>query len=413
MGRLDGDTFARYLALSDREVLIEQWVAHDPSGRHVAYVEAGRLMLHDVDTGARVDLSARGADTRDDGLAFRGHRAASFGDGGKYIVYLKKKKLRGVAVVRELATGHEVEIDPGPVELWRAELGPGAHWVVLRVIGDDSNGNGRLDWPVPPAGNRGCAGPIPSYDAWIGRGDKVTTLVARAAGGPTRFRPELVTPLGRQLVHRRASGALELESFPGRREVVPAACEAKLVRVDADRQRLFAICTADGKRGPLFVVERGKRRDLPIELAPVAVDWTRDETERLWPVYPGLMAALVDLDDLSIHQLRSGDRVAATHGTRALVIRGRELVVYDASTKKSTGLDAKTDPMPKTLHAGPVVVVTPWIVDLALPRLIGRGPPGLLAVRSDGHVLAPSTPGTAERFASGQLAWVSAGKSRR
>ena len=407
-GRLRGDAMRRYyVAGTGPGEPIDSLVASSPSGRHLAVIAGGRLALRDALAGTDTDLSALGADVRDDRTTFGGHRAGSFDPAGKRFLYLRKKGRRTVAIVRSLEDASEVAIDPGAVELWRASFGPAGQWVVLRVIGDDTNGNGRLDWPAPVAkAPRGCRGPTPPHAAWLGRGDTVTKKVARVTGGTVWLKPSLVTPFGDRLIVREQSGRLLLDALRGKRELSPEKCQASLLHADPRRGIAVASC-GDSKLGPvtLQLLGVGLQKDLGLQLAAVPSDVLRPAVERLLPVYPGDGTALIDLKRRSVVSLKNGDRVLATHGDRALIERGRSLLIREVPSR-DLPLDGEVHEAPDILGAGPAAVVSPLVIDLGRGKTLGRVSGRPLAVTTGGSVLvAAGSDADADRLAVGPLAW--------
>jgi hypothetical protein len=76
-GDMLGDDMEPYFfAIGREEMAIDALVAASPTGSHVVFVRRGRLVLHTAATGTQQDLSALGADARDDSSVFGSHRAA-------------------------------------------------------------------------------------------------------------------------------------------------------------------------------------------------------------------------------------------------------------------------------------------------------------------------------------------------
>jgi hypothetical protein len=102
-----------------------------------------------------------------------------------------------------------------------------------------------------------------------------------------------------------------------------------------------------------------------------------------------------------------GDRVLLTEGTRALVLRGRALVVHELGGREHV-IAPEVSPLGRMVEQGSVVVVPPFIVDLARGELVGRAPGAALAVATDGSVLVPAHAADATHLALGPLEWARA-----
>jgi hypothetical protein len=94
-----------------------------------------------------------------------------------------------------------------------------------------------------------------------------------------------------------------------------------------------------------------------------------------------------------------------TAGNRALVLRGRSLVLYTKGAAERI-LETDVDPLGHVLRSGNVVAVPPVIVDVGRGDVIGRVDGRALAVSRDGAILVPQGNGAdSTRFATGPLAW--------
>jgi hypothetical protein len=386
---------------------VEAFLGSDPSGRFVAFVREGRAVLRDTTTRVDTDLPA---DTRDDLGPFVPPRAVRFDPTGRRLLYLRRPDLGGKVVVHELATGAEAVIDPGGGELWRAEFDPSGDEVVTRVVVADTNGNGAIDWPVRPAKKTWmrCAGPLPRYAVWERPGDEAIVRVAKATGGIARDAPGLVVPMGDALVVREADGALVRIEANGRK--VPIArkgCDAHLLHADAARGLLLLTCLDPKGKAEAVLVGHGPAKPLALGLSVAPGDHVFDGAPRLVPLHPGNEAALVDLDRSEVEMLTTGDRVLATSSARALVLRGRSLVVHElGGSDKTLG---EVLPLAHIVRSGPVFYVPPFVVDVARGELIGRSEEPALAVSSDGALLVSEETADAAHFAVGPLSWKAPG----
>ena len=229
-----GDDLEPYLVVGGgpgRE--LDQLLASDPTGRYLAVREGACLTL--LDTGAATTTTLAGADLRGD-LAEPPSRIA-FDPTGRLLAYVRGGDAPRL-VVRELQTGRERELDPGPGGLEAASFTADGRWVALTV---------GQPWPEDsyPVGvysrcRTWTAGgfiedepaPRPTVRRWI-----------PVAGGPPVERTDVITPFGDGLLVR-VDDALVVEDRGGKRTVLaPADCKGTLVHADsgtAERDRRCA-----------------------------------------------------------------------------------------------------------------------------------------------------------------------------
>lgn len=141
-GELFGGSMDMYLALeSGRGQFIEALYGSDPNGRYLVVSEKGKLVLMDITTRSRVDLSAMGA------VAPRALLPTVTFDARGHLVYLRRSGKRIVLIVRELATGKERQLDTGNGTLLAVHADRGHHTIRYSVVDRDTDGNGRLEAP--------------------------------------------------------------------------------------------------------------------------------------------------------------------------------------------------------------------------------------------------------------------------
>lgn len=409
-GKLSGDRMQSYLVLGDgKGEAIDELAAYDPTGRWLVVMQHGRLVLIDSRTDKRLDLSALGADARDDALPYRQHRALSFDAAGTRLMYVRRKAGKTRVVVRDLASGEETTVDPGPGRLWRARLTPDGSRVVLRMIVDDTNKDGKLEWPVPERKRNDwrCHGPIATYPSWLSRGDEPTVKVAPSYGGSAKPVVGFVDPFGSDTLVRDADGRLEIDRASGDPvQLADDKCGARVLHADATRGLVVAACSATKGKAPLFLLGVGYKKDLEEEIAAAPPDRWPDGSARLVALYPGADTALLDLDKKKLTLLQHGDFVVATSGGRALVHRGRRLLIHDVDTGREQELAGRTDRLPDVRVTGHLAVVQPLMVDVEAGKLLGRIAGRPLAVSSAGLVLvAEGRQAEAHHLAVGPLRW--------
>lgn len=405
----DGEPAAARLVLgAGRGELIDDVLARDPSGRYVIVQQAGRAVLLDAVGGTRVDLSERGADLRRLRGDYAEHRSLSFDPAGRYLAYLKAPPSAPAIVVRELASGSERSYSAGAGELLRVRLSADARHVAFEALREDSNHNGKLDWPAPEEPHRGnvCDKPaLPRFRtfAYQGRGDAVVRGVVTLETATVRDVPELVTPLGSSLLLRAADGSLLLERGGKRTPLAPASCSGRVLFADAERELVLAACAPPppkkvrgrpvppptGKR-EVWLLGAGFAKNLNRELYETSVDREASAGVRLVPLYPGSEAGVVDLERRELLPLPTGSRVLVTSGAAAVIWQGSELLRYDADKKALEPLARGVLKNPDFFQSGASVLLSPFvIVDANPPALTHPGP--ALALTSGGMVLVPSS----------------------
>lgn len=416
---------------------IDELLAQDASGRYVVVLQSGVARLIDAVSGARVSLSELGADVRRVRADYAGHRTLSFDPSGRWLAYLRRQGSDRQIVVRELATGVERAFAAGAGDVYRLALSADARYVVFEALREDTNNNGKLDWPSPEdsATTKACDPPaLPRFRSfgYQGRGDALSRALVSLDDGSVHDVPELVTPLGRSLLVRESDGSLKLEQRGKRALLAPASCAGRVLFADAERELVLAACSppppppkkgrslpavaSSGKR-QVWLFGAGFAKDLQSELYETSTDRDAVIGTRLVPLYPGSSAALVDLERRELLPLTAGSRVIMTRGAQALLWRDSDLLRYDAQTKAEQKLAHGVWKNPDLLQAGGAVLLSPFVVvDLQGPA--GASPPRALALSAGGFVLTESSateaaadapaPGKRGAVIHGPLHWVDA-----
>jgi hypothetical protein len=401
----------------------DELLAQDASGRYLVVLQGGNAQLIDAVSGARVSLSELGADVRRERADYAVHRTLSFDASGRWLAYLRRQGAQRLIVVRELATGTERAFAAGAGDVYRLALSADARYVVFEALREDTNKNGKLDWPSPEdsAAAKACEPPaVPKFRSfgYQGRGDTLTRALVSLDDGSVRDVPELVTPLGRSLLVRESDGGLKLEQRGKRTALAPASCAGRVLFADAERELVLAACTPpppppkkgkslpvaapSGKR-QVWLFGAGFAKDLQSELYETSTDRDSVIGTRLVPLYPGSSAALVDLDRRELLPLTAGSRVVTTRGAQALLWRDSDLLRYDAQTKSEQKLAHGVSKNPDLLQAGGAVLLSPFVVvDLQGPA--GASPPRALALSAGGFVLTAAASPAASAEAAAEAA---------
>jgi hypothetical protein len=292
--------------------------------------------------------------------------------------------------------------------LFRADFDPSGESLVVRIVAVDTNGNGRLDWPVPESEKpwMRCEGPMPRFGMWERGGDDVALRVAKATGGIARDVPGLVVPMGDTVVERDPDGTiLRVDAAGKRAPLARKGCEARLLHVDSGRGLALLTCQDAKGKNEAVLVGQGPPKPLGLTLSVAPGDHWLEGSPRLVPLHPGNDAALLDLDRREVEMLTTGDRILATSGARALVLRGHSLVLH-ALGGSDHEFSGELSPLFHVVRAAAVLFVAPFVVDLARGELIGKAEERALAVSADGALLvAEGSAADATHLARGPLRW--------
>jgi hypothetical protein len=370
---------------------VDDVLAASGDGRWLVTREGDVTRLVDARSGQSALLAA---DARADALSFREHRFLSFDGGSRRLAYVRTEGQTSTVVVRELASGRELVVKPGPGRLHRARLDYTGEWLLLEVVAEDTNGNGRLDLPVrdAPPGPRPCRGPIPSFAALAARGDQPSTRAAPVRSGNAREVPGLVAAFERRLLVRGPGDELWLLDARGRRARFAAgSCRGHVIHMDVAREAALLACERttgpEPGRNEVELWSGGERRPLGVFVTAQAADAWPGAPTRLVPLYPGREAVLVDLERGTVQPLSEGDHVLAVSGTRALVWRGRELVLVDVEANAITPLATVAEVVPDVVRQPPMVAVGSVLVDVERGAVVGTLAERALAMTRTGEIL--------------------------
>ncbi len=416
-GELAGDELVPYLIRDDgRETRISQFIGADPTGRHVAYRIDDKLWLEDTRADRRVDLSKLGADLNDDAQSFMPHRAVSFGPYGLRIAYLRSGNDSNEVVLRDLRTGAQEGIEVGSQLIGRIAFERDGHFIRLDVVPRDSNGNGRVQWPFPPAEDkRGpCVGPVPSFNVWQWPGDDAETQLLDIATGQVKKPRGFVATLGSAIITREENTELWLEQANGERVRISSdKCNGRLLHADAENGSVFFGCSgAYGARRKLYARTRTRRMSLGFDVAAFELDTSFSGRPAWLALYPRNDTVLVSTRDGTAHRLATETRVLATYEDTALTEHGGELSfvhLEDADGKGSLIEEALHQKRPKLAHLSShdnYALVETLLFDLNTKRYVGKFEIFPLAVSQDGLGLVPERGGDANTLAHAPVRWV-------
>jgi len=221
-GDTGGDQLRPYLVLgSGLGTEVDDFVAAAPNGDWIVVTRNMCVELVDTRTGKSVALKR--ADGRPGDAVAGWQRAASFSADGKSMLYLESNGEQARVIVRELASGTERSIDPGPGKLSRAFFEASGRFVVLEVVVQDSDGDGALRVPraATSLASRRCRGPVASASFFGQLGDTPVQRVVPRAGGVvtdvlpgTTYRPAAIPPPKYGLAAEREAVGLPGRTLP-------------------------------------------------------------------------------------------------------------------------------------------------------------------------------------------------------
>ena len=392
---LYGDEQAAYLVIGEGPgVELDDVVAVDPSGRRMVVREDGHLLL--LQPGARGhDLSARGA----------APDFAQFDAAGKRLLYRRG----GHLVVRVLASGSEVELDPGPGRLYDAELDPGGEWVTVRMNApgeEPFSTNQDRAYPACWTGTVGCV--------VTSRGVHPTSWYLPTSGGPPRPGDGVIGVSGRYLVRRDSQGAVLLETGSSVTLAVPASCAGRVLGVTPEAQ-IIVSCTSEE---PNPVVEYAGGVGRPIGLTIPAYEDADGHGGHLYDdvTVPGRFVLTWDehRDPLGVDRMTGAvhqpvDERLATFGDRVYARSTADrLVVLDPAGDRELGV---LERYASSWVLGDWLYSPPLRVDLRTGAVASVAPGFEVgAVRTDGRLLACKAGWGAGDYCEGPAAWVEAGR---
>lgn len=407
-GEARGDALERFLIAPSEELVTEGWLGASANGRYALVVQHGALVLWDSQSGQALDLSQLGVDARLSAESFAELRTVAIDSSSERLLYVRSGNTGPRVVVRDLRDGTEHALDPGPGPIWRARFAPNGTSAVLEMMTEDSNGNGRADFPAPllPA-PRACAASPGHFHTFVDRGDRPETVLLPLNGAAAIHEPDLLMPVGDALLLRDATGALLLARDAKKRVLEPAPCKGRIVHADALRELFIVGCVQKKKTGrvSLELVTRTERKPLGLELASVELDRDVSDSPRLVALYPGTDTVLFDADHRDLHPLQAGDVVIATRNARALLRRGPALVIYDADSHAELPLPPALDKFPDILVTQPFAFVSPVLVNLDTGQVVGTSAKRPLALSSLGLLLVAEGETASSGLVKGPLRW--------
>lgn len=394
-------------------------VAVDPASRYVVGAPRGRVTLFDTRTGKSIDLTPKAAHEGEPTFV---EGWASFDDVGRRLLTARIRGAGDAAVtrlvVRELESGVETSLDPGPGLFVRAALSGDGGSIDVVVVAQDTDGNGKLEAPRQRGSlyQGGCAGPASGAYFGARSGDKPTHRVLAVDGGLRRDVPGFVGFVGRRWIRRLEEGSLVLEAAAGERTTIAAAAlkGRVLASDDASGLILFASCV-DLDDAPVYAAGTAGVRDIGVRLE--IPEWFHEATRRdRGRITPILRSDGPAFDWLKAVAFNARGKWLACEGAKVLVLRDSNLVVLDVDSATEAVLPGKIDHdvYEPAWRAGPLAAAGGVVLDLVGAKMVGTYPypleypyPTTVAaswgLRDDGAVLRSAGPSASERRPDGSL----------
>lgn len=394
-GDLGGDDMVPYFFRGGGEgQRIDDLVAASRDDRWLVVLRGGKLVVIDDTTGT--EMTIPDADARPDQ---QGHgRAATFDSSSKRVVYFRPASNAAHVVIRDLERQRERVVVVPNVAPWRIAPESNGHWARLFFIRDDSNRNGKLDWPSidtnAPLG-QACTGPAASYSRYGGpKGDEVLQAWINLETGEVRENKSILAHVGHDEVVKAADKSIRIAS----KTIVPSSCGAEVLAISENPVRLVVTCASSEKTAPIELygqsfhakvdgrgVERGEQRDVRVMDSPYLC--SNPET-------------CVSLAAGKPIKLRGSVETIAKN--KILTKERDAFFLVDGPTgapKQLYGLEG----YPRA-RAGDIIAIDTSIIDLAQARVLGDAARAPFAVDLKGRALVPTGGGDRE-FPSGPLRW--------
>jgi hypothetical protein len=415
-----------YLARSASSVhRILAVLGSSPDGRFLVFAsETREPLLYDALTDSTDSLAGLELDLRTDAL--RGPlRSVAFSPDGSRLALLTQGASPRV-IVRELQRanrsttagkgGHQptpqrvdAVVTPVGSHIWRIAFDGSGTLVVLQEILDDTNRNGRLQWPVPerPLKNTRCSAALNAIDAWPPGVDAVTTTVAPVAGGAAKVVDGFVALFEAATIAKRVGEGLVMEQAGRSKRLGTTDCEPHVLAISSRYGQVLTTCSDKKGRVALELVSTGGARVFNYEVTNSFADWTEPEPDRFRALYAGAHTYLVDFRSSQIDALQDRDQVLAQGEAGILVRRATQVLLINRDTGRSQTLLTDVRTGTRLFLGTGHVMVGPVLLSAEKGRRLGLVDHPALAITANGCVLValgPRQPG--EPFYRGPLQWV-------
>jgi hypothetical protein len=370
---------------------VERFVAFDPTGRHVAYVQDDGLMLLDTEQGTQARLRGLDASER----TFAAPLPVAFDAAGERVAYLARTDDGPRIRVRSSRDRAERELDPGPGQPLAVHLEvDGSVRIEMQVTNGEPEQERSFDAEeIPPS----CRSPT-----WRAVGASETRHAHIDGGGLARTVRGAIGAWSDGILVRTDDGALVLRRPRGESVVVDAQCRGQVLHRDTRLARLLVACgaadpssiriySAPAEPGDVAEPSSDAFETLGVFAAAPLIaggpGWVDAEKGRVLLADPPRMLDVEGVEEL----------LYAT-GRHALVRRTADYAVVELDTGESRSIDQIDGMSSGVLHAGAMVAIViangGWVIDLAQGRVHGRTQHEPLAITRSGHVLVAEDVGS-------------------
>jgi hypothetical protein len=400
--------FEPYLSRAHAEtVKVDSLAAASPDGRYIVVISASSgPQLIDTAANRIESLASLDLDMRAD-VTLGDLRSIAFSPDSTLLALLVHEKQPRI-IVRNLQTNTQSEVVPVGNAVWRIGFDASTKYVVASEIVDDTNGNGRRDWPYPERKSREsrCMAPIPAHAAYYPTGDIAETSIAPVRGGPARMLAGFVAAIGQSLVVKLPGGGLSAIEGTRTKAFSSPDCDAQILAVAPASGRIVTGCR-DGKgRSDVEVDSAQGYKRLAFDVPSSSVDWVVPQNSRYVAFYSGAQSVLVDVSEERVLPLMDRDQVLAQGQSGVLVRRGNEIVLFYPKTQASVSLLGSVVPGTRIVVGEHVVQAGNTVVSADQGRVLGTLAKPAMAIASNGCGLVSLGQASAgDRIARGPLSW--------
>lgn len=413
-GEPEGDRLSPLLAdPAAKETSIERFLGSGAQGRYVAYVRAGKIWLYDAYLGELRAVSEWDASHAPRQATWP---PAAFDRQGTSFAFVVGDGSHDEVAIFDLATHTERRFSAGAGKIWNLDFEPDGAFLRVESVSVDSNGNGRLDGPLPSSDNPACRAPIPNYNVRQNASDAVGVALYSLKTNSLRALPDFVATLGSAIITRGHDRELFLETESGVRSILTSpSCNARLLHLDAARQSLvFGCAKTAGERRALYFRFQDKTTDLKLDAAAFETDTRIDDNPTWLPLSAHEKEVLLDLANGELTLLPEGTTTIATANYNALVEREGKLLFLTKSNDVKphrvveTELGKRRPSLVAVQRRGTFIALGSDLFDLAAAKWVGSFERTPLVLSSEGLGLIPRKNASPPKFALGTLRWMSA-----
>ncbi len=244
---------------------LDEVVATSPSGRYIATIAGGDLIVWDGDTGDAISTKGWAVDMNGDGNRCMSPRQLAFdGDGGVWHHDANSSALMWRALDGSARRRHAM---PAGSRSWRAEpVAPG--WGAWLTVPTDSDGDGALTLPIQ---NTSCACLhcnrfAASFGFYGWGGDAFAFSLLPAGGGAPVPAPGYARPLTRDVFTAQTDDGVDTYGLDGAPVALPEGCSPPDDKVSAAGALAPLQC---GRSWRLWAPGEDSPRELEVELIDI------------------------------------------------------------------------------------------------------------------------------------------------